>query len=240
MKKSFFALSGPLMLAILFSLAAQTTRAQIVNEQTRKKFSIGIGMFTDIWNNKPYYTTALGREYQFETRDINQGFQAMALYNIPFGKSPLGFSIGLGFRAENLYIKDAYFKNTKDSTYMVLAPDTINVRRSKLAMPYLELPVEFYFKSKLKIVAAVGFKIAYMLPAHTKYVGENYNYYDPIEYRVKFREIQNLESFSYGPTLWFGYRWIHVFGYYSLSKIFTKDKGPDMYPISVGLLLLPY
>jgi len=54
MKKSFFALSGPLMLAVLFSLLAQTSHAQIVNEQTRKKFSIGVGMFTDIWNN-PFY-----------------------------------------------------------------------------------------------------------------------------------------------------------------------------------------
>src|SRR5512138_1549875 len=106
MKKRFFASSGPLMLAVLFSLLAQTSRAQIVNEQTRKKFSIGIGMFTDIWNNRPYYTTSIGREYQFDTRDINQGFQAMALYNMPFGKSNFGFSVGLGFRAENLYMKD--------------------------------------------------------------------------------------------------------------------------------------
>ena len=228
------------MLAVLLSLLAQTSRAQIVNEQTRKKFSIGVGMFTDIWNNRPYYTTSLGREYQFDTRDINQGFQALALYNMPFGKSNFGFSVGLGFRAENLYMKDAYLKSTRDSTYMVLAPDTIHVRRSKLAMPYLELPIEFFFKSKLKIVAAVGFKLGYMMPAHTKYVGENYNYYDPIEYRAKFREIQNLEEFSYGPTLRIGYRWIHAFCYYQISKIFTKNKGPDMYPISIGLLLLPY
>jgi hypothetical protein len=79
-----------------------------------------------------------------------------------------------------------------------------------------------------------------MLPAHTKYVGEDYNNYSPDKYRVKFREIQNMERFSYGPTLRIGYRWIHVYGYYSLSKIFQKDKGPDLYPISVGLLLMPY
>jgi hypothetical protein len=240
MKKHFLFIARPLLLASLLFMLMQATQAQIVNETTRKKFSIGIGMFTDIWNNVPYYKGPLGAEYQFDMRNINQGFQALAMYNVPFGRSPLGFSIGLGFRAENLYVKGAYFNSTRDSTYMVRVPDTIYVRRSKLAMPYLELPVEFYFKSKIKMVVAVGFKIGYMLPAHTKFVGENYNYYSPIELRVKQREIQNIETFSYGPTFRIGYRWIHAYSYFSLSKIFKKDKGPDMYPISVGFLLMPY
>lgn len=225
------------MLAALFTLLVQTSTAQIVNEQTRKKFSIGIGMFTDIWNNLPK-DPATGKN--FETRNINQGFQSMVMYNIPFGKSDFGFSVGLGFRTENLYIKDAYFKSTKDSTYMVKLHDSINVKRSKLVLPYIELPLELYFKSKSKVAVALGFKLAYGLPVHTKYVGENFNNYDPVKYRAKLREIQNVEKFSYGPTLRIGYRWFHVFGYYSLSKVFSKEKGPDMYPISVGLLLLPY
>jgi hypothetical protein len=231
MKKSIFAISGPLMLALLFIILAQTTRAQIVNEQTRKKFSIGVGMFTDIWNNRPE---------GFDTRDINQGFQSVAMYNFAFGKSDFGFSAGLGFRAENLFVKDARFQSTKDSTFLVHTADSIKVKRSKLVLPYIELPIEFYFHSKLKIAVAVGFKIAYMFPAHTKYVGENYNYYDPTTYRFKQREIQNMEQFSYGPTLRIGYRWFHAFGYYSISKIFTKNKGPDMYPITVGFLIMPY
>lgn len=219
------------MLVVCLIFLAQTSQAQIVNEQTRKKFSFGIGMFTDIWNNIPD---------GFKTRDINQGFHAFAMYNVPFGKTNLGFSVGLGFRAQNLYVKDAIFNSTNDSTYLVAINDSISVKRSKLTLPYLELPVEFYFKSKVKVVAAVGFKIAYGLPAHTKYVGEDYNTGNGDEYRVKFREIHNVQRFSFGPTLRIGYQWIHVYGYYSLSKIFTKDKGPDMYPISVGLVLLPY
>ena len=231
----------PLLLICALFLFAQATQAQIVNENTRKRFSIGVGMFTDIWNNVPYYTGEAGIvQQQFDMRSINQGFQALALYNIPFGRSPLGFSIGLGFRAENLFVKDAYFKSTQDCTYMVRVPDTIYVKRSKMALPYIELPLEFYIKTKFKLVVAAGFKIGYMFPAHTKFVGDNYNYYDPIEYRVKQREIQNIQTFSYGPTFRVGYRWFHVFGYYSLSKIFEKDRGPEMYPISVGFLLMPY
>jgi hypothetical protein len=57
---------------------------------------------------------------------------------------------------------------------------------------------------------------------------------------VKFREIENLESFSYGPTMHIGYKWFHVTGYYSISKLFIKNKGPQMYPISIGFVLMPY
>jgi hypothetical protein len=244
MKKHFVSITRPLLLVSVLFLFMQAIQAQIVNEATRKKFSIGVGMFTDIWNNVPYYSykgsLPLTVEEQFDMRSINQGFQALALYNVPFGRSPLGFSIGLGFRAENLYVKDAYFKSTRDSTYMVRVPDSIYVRRSKLALPYIELPVEFYIKTKFKMVVAAGFKIGYMFPAHAKFVGENYNYYDPVEYRYKQREIQNLETFSYGPTFRIGYRWFHAYSYFSISKIFKKDKGPDMYPITVGFLLMPY
>jgi hypothetical protein len=241
MKKTIVAFSGPLMLAVLFLLLVQTTHAQIVNEQTRKKVSIGVGLFTDIWNNMPEFVNSKGKTSQFETRVFNQGFQALAMYNFPFGKSDFGFSAGLGFRAENMYVNEAGFKSTKDSTYIVKMADSIDVRRSKLTMPYIELPVEFYFKStKTKVAVALGFKIGYMFPAHTKYVGENYNYYDQTVYRFKQREILNMETFSYGPTLRIGYRWIHAFGYYSISKIFMKNKGPAIYPITVGLLLMPY
>ncbi len=241
MRKDPLSLIRPLIVILVVFIAVQSVQAQIVNESTRKKFSIGVGMFTDIWNNVPYYKTGVGDlERQFDQRTINQGFQAVALYNVPFGRSPLGFSIGLGFRAENLFVKDAYLKSTRDSTYFVHVPDSIKVIRNKIALPYIEVPVEFYFKSKIKLVAAIGFKVAYMFPAHTKYVGENYNYYSPDKYRAKFREIKNMETFSYGPTLRIGYRWFNVFGYYSLSKIFQHDKGPDLYPISIGFILMPY
>jgi hypothetical protein len=240
MKKQLALITPPLLVFCALFLLMQATQAQIVNENTRKKISIGMGMFTDIWNNVPTYTGDLNREYQFDMRSINQGFQALALYNVPFGRSPLGFSVGVGFRAENLYVKDAYFKSTRDCTYMVQVHDTIYVKRSKMALPYIELPVEFFVKTKFRMVIAAGFKVAYMFPAHTKFVGDNYNYYDPVEYRIKQREIQNIETFSYGPTFRIGYRWIHAYSYFSLSKIFKKDKGPDMYPISVGFLLMPY
>lgn len=231
MKKSLFAVTRAMLLVTTLCLLVQVSDAQIVNEQTRNKITVGIGLTTDIWNNVPD---------GINTRAINQGFQSVLMYNVAFGKSPLGFSAGVGFRVQNLFIKDAVFQSTEDSTYIQALDDSISVTRSKLTLPYLEVPIEFFYKGKTGLTIAAGFKVGYLLPAHIKYVGDNYETGSTLNYRVKYRNIQNMETFSYGPTLRVGYKWIHAFGYYSLSKIFTKDKGPDLYPISVGIMIMPY
>ena len=206
--------------------------AQMVNEVAKKKITIGVGLFNDIW---------FGMPKEIKTRTINQGFQTFILYNVPFGKSNFGFAIGLGFRAQNMY-GNFLVKSTPDSTWLEKIGDTasVNYQRSKLTLPYLELPIEFKYKSKSKIAVGIGFKVAYLLPAHSKYVGENYTTLSREKYRVKYREIKNLEQFSYGPTFRFGYRWFHISAYYSLSKIFTKGNGPEIYPFSIGILLMPF
>jgi len=221
-----------LALLVLIMFFPLNVRAQMVNEVAKKRISIGVGMFTDIWFNVPK---------GINTRTINQGFQTFAMYNVPFGKSNFGFAIGLGFRAQNMY-GNFLVKSSIDSTYLEKIGDTasVNYQRSKLTLPYLELPIEFRFKSKSKIAVGIGFKVSYLLPAHTKYVGENYNTLNGAKYRVKLREIKNLEQFSYGPTFRIGYRWFNVNAYYSLSKIFTKGNGPELYPLSIGFLLMPF
>jgi len=34
--------------------------------------------------------------------------------------------------------------------------------------------------------------------------------------------------------------YVPLYGYYQLSGLFTNGKGPEMYPISVGFLLMPF
>ncbi|MFH1159487.1 MAG: outer membrane beta-barrel protein [bacterium] len=220
----------PAFLILAGLIAPVLGRTQIVNEAAKKRVTIGIGLFEDLWFNTPK---------GIKTRTINQGFQAFAMYNVPFGKSNFGFSIGLGFRANNLY-GNFLVKSTNDSTWLQRIGDTIDYRRSKLTLPFLELPLEFKFKSKTKIAVGIGFKVGYLLPAHSKYVGEDYNLNNGEKLRVKYRDIKNLEQFSYGPTFRMGYRWFHINAYYSINNLFTKGNGPKMNNLSVGILLMPF
>jgi len=218
------------MIFLIFILSSYQGQSQVVNESTKKRISIGVGLFTDFWQNLPS---------GIKTRTINQGFNVFATYNLPFGKSNFGFSIGLGLRVHNMY-GNFQIKGYNDSIQFVRIPDSISYQRSKLVLPYIELPIEFRFKTKYKFAMGIGFKVGYMLPAHTKWVGEDYLFNTTDKLRVSFRDVKYLEKFSYGPTFRVGYKWFQLNAYYSLSNIFSKNKGPQISPISVGFLLMPF
>lgn len=225
----FFHQIGLLVFFAIFILS-NSSQSQVLNESAKKRISIGVGMFTDIWQHLPS---------GIKTRTINQGVNVFATYNLPFGKSNFGFSVGLGIRVHNMY-GNFQVKGYNDSIQLAKIPDSISYQRSKLVMPYLELPIEFRFKTKYKFALGIGFKVGYMLPAHTKWVGEDYLFNTTDKLRVSFRDVKYLEKFSYGPTFRVGYKWFHLNAYYSLSNIFSKNRGPQISPISVGFLLMPF
>jgi hypothetical protein len=219
--------------AVLFTvliLVPQVSHAQVVNESTKKRISIGVGLFTDIWMNVPG---------GMKTRTINQGVNVFGTYNFPFGKSNFSFAIGLSISIHNLYW-NYRFEGSSDSLQFKRIPDGESYKRSKLTMPYLEIPIEFRFKSKSKFSMGLGFKVGYMVYGHSKYVGSDYIFNTTNTLISSFKNISNIEKFAYGPTLRIGYKWFHVNAYYSLSKIFQKGTGVDMYPISVGFVLMPF
>lgn len=218
-------------IVLLVVLAAYTTgQAQMVTETTKKRTSIAVGLFTDIWMNQPS---------DMKVRTINQGFQVNGMYTLPFGKSNLSFAIGLGIGIHNVYWNYLY-KGRTDSLQFAKIPDSLSYDKSKLTLPYLELPIEFRLKTKSKLAVGVGFKIGYMIYGHSKWNGKDYLFGTSNDIVVSFKDIKNIERFAYGPTFRVGYKWFHLFGYYQISSIFNKGKGPDMSPVSIGFLLMPY
>jgi hypothetical protein len=210
--------------------------SQVVNEKTKKKISIGVGLSTDIMINVPA---------GIKTWAINRGVNVFGTYNIPFGKSDYSFAIGVGLSSHNIF-GDFIVNSTPDSTTLLKIPDSINYKRSKMTLAYAEIPIEFRFKSKSKVSVGVGFKAGILVGSSSKYIGDgpiittNYTLNATGKQRSKFWKIENLEQFTYGPTLRVGYKWFNVTGYYMLSHLFVNNRGPEMYPISVGFVLMPF
>jgi len=228
--------TGIFLILLAFMISLPSARSQVVNETAKKKFSIGFGIFDDLVQKVPS---------GLKTRTINQGVNVFALYNLPFGKSNFGFSIGLGIDVHNIYGNFLVNKGV-DTTKLVKIPDTVSFKRSKMTLTYLEVPLQFYVKTKSKVNVALGFKAGILIGSHTKYVGigqiqtTTYKYATTDKIRIKNVGIPNLSQFTYGPTFRIGYRWINADCYYMLSTLFTKNHGPEMYPISVGLVLMPF
>ena len=152
----------------------------------------------------------------------------------------VGFVTGLGFEFYNYFFEN---KNTIEENTMgviVSKPlDLINLEKTKLSMTYLTVPLLFEFQfpgqlknsKRLRILGGVigGLK----LWSHTKYVFED----DGKQKRKSWNDF-NLRSLRYGFTGRVGYKQLNFYVNYYPVSLFEKNKGPELYPIAVGLSIV--
>lgn len=218
---------------LLFSIIALNSYTQVVDEKTKKLFTFGLDVFADLWQDVPS---------TLEPATINPGVNIFGTYNFMFGESNVSFSPGIGLGIHNLY-SSSFLISTNDSSFFVPINDTLpnlSYKKSKLVLPYFDIPLEIRFKSKSEFRIAVGFKFGFLIRSYTKYKGDDYiaGLYNTTIYKKKI--IPFIETNRYGFTARIGYKWLNLYGYYQLSTLFVKDRGPDMYPISIGLTLIPF
>lgn len=216
-----------LLIISLLVLAGQLS-AQIITGKTSTKFTVGFDLFSDIWMDKPA---------DMKIRTINQGFNVFGTYNFDLTENGRhSFSAGIGLRNNQLF-SNTQINNIKADT-IVFTPITNDYKRSKLHLVYLDFPFEFRFRFDDKWKLGVGFKLGIIIDSKTKYFGD----ISPNGPRVlqKSKDVNSLEQYTFGPTLRVGYKWISLFGYYQPTRVFSRDLGPELYPISVGISLSPF
>jgi len=231
MMKSFaFTIIGIFLIGSVFS--------QESFESTIRKFNIGVGVSTDIW---------LGLPEGMETRLINQGAQVNGMYNYRIKESVIYLAGGVGIGMHNLY-SNSYIEDVKaDSIAFIPIQDDIAYKKSKISLAYIDVPLEFRIKTKKHFRMAFGFKFGFLVNAHAKYKGNRFTvdddgtaFTDGTSVKEKQKDIRQVESFRYGPTFRIGYKWINLTAYYQLSKVFKVDRGPQIYPVTIGLAVIPY
>jgi hypothetical protein len=247
MKKLSFLLLFIFISSVVF---AQTTTTNPIAPSTPKKVNkdkgdrLVLDIFSDFWQQKP----------AVDAKKFNPSANVMLFKDFPINKSPISFAVGLGIDAHNfnsngvvdtlsggrtIFFPLSAKLNDVDST-------TRSYSKNKMTVAYLDLPIEFRFRTKnetgKKFKFALGFKAGVLINKHTKYKG---NYVDQNTGtvktdKVKSHYINNLESFRYGVSARVGYGMYNLMFFYSLSTLFEKDKGPEMFPVSVGISLTPF
>jgi len=233
---------------ILLALAASTYAQKASVESIRKKLTLGFGVFTDIWMKVPD---------SINPRAINQGVDVFIRYTSPLDKQGhMSFFFGGGIGAHNFYNQallgtgkyNIYEKlpagvGTNESYFYNAPPkfngQNISVKKSKLSITYLDVPFGFHYKASSKAFATLGFKVGWGVNNHTKYKGSDLDGsgYTVTEKSVKLR---NIENFHYGPFAEIGYKWFGASVFYQLSSVFQKDLGPQIRPLSLGIVFRPY
>ncbi len=112
---------------------------------------------------------------------------------------------------------------------------TIDYKKNTLNITYLKVPLMLEINTgknpNHNFHIAFGAELDYRIHAVTK---QSYEQNDK-KIQVKHRDDYNLEPFSYSAVARVGYNNISIYANYGFSRLFKKDKGPQVYPFAVGI-----
>ncbi len=179
----------------------------------------------------------------YEGLDLN--YAKSIVFNLNFaeldqkiGSPHFGVVSGLGLSWHNYRFSDESIRLGSDNGF-VLYKDTTNADfiKSKLMVLNLTVPLllEYQTNSGVKtssfhITAGVIGNLN--IGAHAKYKYNNGS-------NQKDKAFGNfyLNPFSCDATVRIGWSYLNIFGTYALTPMFRSDKGPELYPFSVGITL---
>jgi hypothetical protein len=200
-------------------------------------FSMGLSNFVD----KDF---SISRSGDNEFMDLNTGKSwnmniNFAQYSINLVNNKFGLVTGLGLEF-NFYRFDSDNSIQKDVDGVIInqdLPETWNVEKSKFSTTYATLPILFEVHTSSDqnrgMVFAAGVIGGAKLGSNTKVVYKE----SGDKKKDKVRNDYSLNPFRYGITARLGVGDWLVYGTYYVTMLFEKGKGPELYPISVGLAL---
>jgi len=184
--------------------------------------------------------------------------------NIPFSKNQKwGMVTGLGLSFNDYRFMRPTRLSMDSSQLIGYLDQDISIRKSKLSVMYLTLPVLFEFQTapiyhKNGFHINVGMVIGARLSSHTKkYYNElnsefhitQYNpetgVYDDVFIAFSPNDPKEhhygdwfLQPFKFDATARIGWNFLNFWANYSLNTMFRKGKGPELYPWSAGITLV--
>lgn len=228
-----------LMPAFALVLAAQVT-AQEIDANNRPEMDRDRLVFNLHWDGW------LGSDDSIDINAFSRGVGFHFFYDIPLDKKEqFSFAPGIGYSCSNYYINTLLVEDSLDNVSAVVIADDVNVKKNKLALGLVEVPVEFRFRTlpdskgnSFKV--AVGFKGGWQFTNKTKYVGDDIFFNGPSEVKIKLFRYDALNQFRYGPTFRLGYGAVNLQAFYGLSDLFEKDRGPVGFPMEIGISINPF
>ncbi len=163
--------------------------------------------------------------------------------SIGFGTDKAGLVTGLGLEWNNYFFRNPFTISKNDITG-ITGVDSFyfdagyKVNSSRFRTTHLVIPLLLEFQVPIqshRFFVSAGVLGGVRLFSSTKVEYENNG-----EKEDKVQNDFNISSFRYGFTARIGYRGLKLFANYYPTSLFEKDKGPEVNPFSVGLILLSF
>ena len=182
--------------------------------------------------------------------------------NVNIAKQKFGFTTGLGFTLNNYYFSNSYTWIGDSTTLKAYNTVTdkgrdVEMKVNKLFVSYITLPLLLEYQtnpghriSSFHITAGVigGIRLQSYQKQHLDQYKETFYLEDAngtqvASFYADEKKIRNhnqyfLNPFKLDATMRIGWSYLNLFATYSLTPMFQKNKGPEVYPFSIGITLL--
>ena len=182
----------------------------------------------------------------YEQESWSNGHTLSFMKDILLGKSNFSVGIGMAYTSNNFKSNTrlSVDENTGDASFTLLNSDSTSYKRNKVNAKYVEVPVEFRFRTKpddngrfLRVYLGVRGGIRF----------SSYSLFENDNAQVRYYHPQELNRWSAGTYLRLGYGSISLYGYYSLLPLFDYKVPANlpaqqvntngMVPVALGLSL---
>ncbi|WP_430812384.1 MULTISPECIES: porin family protein [unclassified Carboxylicivirga] len=167
-------------------------------------------------------------------------------YNISLQqqKNNIGLVLGAGLSFYNYRTDQPYYFKRHPDTGMTVGeplPEGRKVEKNKITSTFVNIPLLFEWQVPAaepfhRFYVSAGPYCGFKLGGHTKMV------YKAAGERIKDKSKDNinLTPFQYGAMVRIGYRFINLYATYNFSTFYTNNRGPELYPFSIGLSLIQF
>lgn len=175
-------------------------------------------------------------------KSVSVGLNLMQ-YNMGLQKHKNNFGVvtGLGWIINNYRLDSPHILIRDDNGNTSFRVSDRSIEKNKLVTSYLTVPVLLEWQlpsvnNEARFFISAGMYGSFRLGSHTKVV-----FSDPGgREKEKWRDDLNINAFKYGGMVRLGYKWIKLYAKCDLSPLFEKDRGPEVYPWSVGVTLVQF
>ena len=150
----------------------------------------------------------------------------------------LGLVTGLGIEWNNYHLSGPNLLTKDEAGYLTYNISTRPLDKNKLVTTHLNIPLLLEFQipthhHRKAFYISAGAIGGMRINSYTRTI------YDDSEepHKQKRKGNYNIRQFRYGAMARMGYRAINLYSTYYFSSLFEASKGPELYPVSIGLSL---
>lgn len=191
----------------------------------------------------PENSVDLQKEAQFMdlnySKSISVSINFMEYY-IPIAKEKFGIMTGLGFEFNSYDLDRSVSVFADEDTTIGVVDPTKDIEKNRFKSTMLNLPL--MFETNIGKDAEHSFHLAAGVMGSMRVGSKTKQIYDQSgkEYKVKNRTDFNMSPFRMNAVARIGYGDFTLFASYSLTPMFDKDKGPELYPFTIGISLVSF